>query len=256
MKAHIFFLGTGGSAGIPMIGCSCSVCRSDSLRNKRLRPSMLIQFEGKNFVIDATPDFRQQALTYNIDHLEGMLLTHAHYDHIGGLTECVPYLSMQKKPIPLLLSKQTYAEVKKQYHYLLAMELFSAQILKSRIGMVSFEGLNVRYFSYLQKGMWVNGFRLKNFAYLTDIKEYDDTLIFHLEGVDTLVISATLFSQSRAHIHFLEAQMIAKQARIKRTFFTHISHHIEHEKENKKLPKGVEIAYDGLKLEVEIEKAR
>lgn len=256
MKAQVVFLGTGGSAGIPMIGCTCAVCCSTFLHNKRLRPSILIQLGAKNFLIDATPDFRQQALNFHINHLDGILLTHPHNDHIAGLNECVPYFLKSKKSIPLLLSEETSAEVKSHYHYLLSMKLFQLHLLEKNDGVAFFEGLKVRYFSYFQKGMQVNGFRFKNFAYVTDIKEYDHTLFEHLEGVDVLVISASLFPKSQAHIHFSEAQKIAEKAGIRQVFFTHISHDIEHEKENKKLPEGVDIAYDGLKLEVEVETAR
>ena len=255
MNAKVVFLGTGGSAGIPVVGCTCAVCRSTSYYNKRLRPSILIQHSGKNFLVDATPDLRQQALKWNIDYLNGLLLTHAHNDHIGGLCDCAPYLFKNKQPIPLLLSTETMGEVKKHYHYLFSKNLFQLNILKKDQGEVFFEGLKVGYFSYFQKKMRVNGFRFKNFAYVTDITEYDPTLIKHLKGVDILVISGTLFFHSEAHIHFSKALKIAEKAQIKQTLFTHISHDIDHEKENKKLPQGADIAYDGLTLEVEIETA-
>ncbi|MCP5505998.1 MAG: MBL fold metallo-hydrolase, partial [Chlamydiales bacterium] len=115
----VLFLGTGGSMGIPYIGCSCRVCTSSNTKNNRLRPSILIEENGKRYLVDSGPDFRAQALKHQIDRIDGLLLTHTHYDHIAGLDELRIYTFIHKKPIPCLLSRESLEELKVRYHYFL-----------------------------------------------------------------------------------------------------------------------------------------
>ena len=261
MKAKVLFLGSGGSLGIPVIGCKCPVCQSPSPFNKRLRPSILIQVNEKNFLIDVGPDFREQALRYQIDELAGVLLTHTHYDHIAGIDELRIYYFRQKKSVPCLLSRETLEELKIRYHYFLPPHEKDAphatklafQILENNTGRTVFERLKVDYFTYEQLGMKVNGFRLNTFAYITDIMDYDETIFQALKGVETLIISGRRWEKSKAHLSIPDAIAIAKKVEAKKTYFTHISHEMDHEEENQKLPEGMQLAYDGMELEIEVE---
>lgn len=252
----LLFLGTGGSMGIPVIGCNCNSCLSLSPYNKRLRPSVLLTQEKKRYLVDIGPDYRAQALKFGIDSLDGLLLTHTHYDHVAGLDELRIYTFRQKKPIPCLLSRETLEELKIRYHYFLppheADKVHATKldfhVLKADHGQVGFEGLDVGYFSYEQVGMKVTGFRFGTLAYITDILDYKEEIFDSLRGIETLVISARGWEKTLAHLTIEEAMAFAKKTGAKKTIFTHISHELEHEKTSRELPEGFSLAYDGLEL--------
>lgn len=256
MKGKLLFLGSGGSMGIPVIGCSCKVCRSNAGEDKRLRPSVLLSLNGKRFLVDIGPDYRTQALKYGIDTLDGLILTHSHYDHIAGLDELRIYIFRQEAPVPCLLSRETFDELKMRYHYFLPPHVkdkvhitkLKFQVLDGDVGETTFEGMPISYFSYLQMGMKVNGFRVGTLAYVTDIMEYEESIFDSLQEIDTLIISARRWEKSVAHLSVEEAIAFSKKTGAKKTYFTHISHEIHHETTSKELPEGVELAYDGLEL--------
>lgn len=241
--------------GIPVIGCSCSTCLSDDPKNHRLRPSVLLIEGEKRFLIDIGPDYRTQALRYHIDRLDGLLLTHTHYDHSAGLDEVRIYTFRQKGPIPCLLSRETYEELKVRYHYFLSKDVIhdtklSFSFLEGAQGTVDFEGLSISYFSYIQVGMKVNGFRIGNLAYVTDMMDFEPSIFDSLKGLDTLILSGRRWEKSIAHLSIDEGIAFAKKAEAKTTYFTHISHEIEYEKTSQELPNGFHLAYDGLELEL------
>lgn len=242
--------------GIPYIGCSCKVCMSTNVKNKRLRPSILIEKNEKRYLVDSGPDFRAQALKYQIDRIDGLLLTHTHYDHIAGLDELRIYTFIHKKPIPCLLSQESLQELKVRYHYFLPPHekddiyepKLQFQILEGDRGETTFEGLDVVYCSYDQIGMKVNGFRFGTFAYVTDILDYKEEIFTTLKGAETLVISGRRWEKSKAHISMEEGIEIGKKIGAKKTFFTHISHEVEQNEMSAKLPDGFFLAYDGLEI--------
>lgn len=240
------FLGTGASAGVPVIGCKCPVCKAGT--TKRLRPSALVELYGKRFLIDVGPDFRAQALRFGIDAIDGLLLTHVHFDHIAGLDE----LRAFGKEIPCLLSEESLTDLQRRYYYLFepgrATAKFSFQVLKGDEGDVDFAGINLGYCSFWQTDMKVNGFRFGNFAYISDIKTYDEALFSFLKGVKTLVISALKDEASPFHLSFQEAIAFAHNVGAEETWLTHLGHFLEHDEINERLPKGVKAAYDGLEL--------
>jgi phosphoribosyl 1,2-cyclic phosphate phosphodiesterase len=217
---------------------------------------VLLKIGGKKILIDAGPDYRQQALTYHLNELDGVMLTHAHEDHVGGVDELRIYIIRQKKPIPLLVSDKTLQELKHRFSYIFnasgqgVVTKFETEILDQDRGEVEFVGLKFSYFSYGQMGMQVTGFRYKNFAYVTDICEYPEDIFKDLMGLDTLVLSA--LRQSATHLHFTVAQAVAfaKKTGAKKTYFTHIAHEIDHETTNSQLPQGIELAYDGLEIPI------
>ncbi|HSX13158.1 MAG TPA: MBL fold metallo-hydrolase [Chlamydiales bacterium] len=256
MKGTFLFLGTAGSAGVPVIGCSCPVCVSSSPFNQRFRPSGLIKINGKTLLIDVGPDFRIQALTHKIKTLDGLLLTHTHYDHIAGIDELrIFYLRSQMK-LPCLLSQESLDDLEKRYDYLFQpigkVPTLSAQldihVLPEDEGEKEFLGLKIGYVSYTQGGCKVNGYRFGNFAYISDIREFNPSIFEKLQGIETLVVSALREESSMLHFSLPEAIDFANQVGAKQTWITHISHGLDHESTNRKLPKSIQLGYDGLEL--------
>ncbi len=254
MKGKFLFLGTGGSLGIPVIGCKCPICQSDKTENRRMRSSALLKVGKKNFLIDAGPDFHAQALKYNIEELEGVMLTHTHYDHIAGIDELRIFYFKEKKPVPVLVSKETLDELKVRYHYIMPEnskeKRFHFEELEEDFGEVTFKGLKFELVSYFQGGMKVNGYRFGKLAYLTDVQAYSQEVIACLEGVETLVLSALRWTSSPVHFNIDDALEFASRVGAKQTYFTHIAHDLDHFETNKKLPEGIALAYDGLELDL------
>lgn len=258
MRDRFLFLGTGGSMGVPVISCSCSVCTSTSPFNKRLRPSGLLRVQGKELLIDAGPDVRLQMLRYGIKHLDGLLLTHSHFDHIAGIDDLRIFYYLHHRRFPCLLSEETLNEIKLRDHYLfvqntegaLESKAFDFHSLKGDFGKTTFQGVSLHYVTYFQVGMKVTGYRYGTFAYISDIREYEERLIQELGGVEILVLSALRFNRSEMHFNIEEAIAFAKQVGAKRTYLTHITHDLEHEETNAKLPPGIQLSYDGLEIEI------
>lgn len=253
MQGTFQFLGTGASAGIPVIGCKCSVCTSDSPRNKRFRPSGLVQIGGKSLLIDIGPDFHSQAVQFGIDHLDGILLTHTHYDHIAGIDEVRIFNIRQKMDMPCLLSQESLIEIQKRYDYFFTTEGASAKFeffpLKENFGKTDFLGIPVYYASFYQSKMKVTGFRIGDWAYISDIQQYDEAIFSTLKGVRTLVLSALRPDPSPYHLSFEEAVAFSKRVGAEKTWITHLGHFLDHEAYNALLPPQVRVAYDGLKVE-------
>jgi phosphoribosyl 1,2-cyclic phosphate phosphodiesterase len=260
MQGQFLFLGTGSSPGVPLIGCECDVCRSASFYNKRLRSSGLITIGEKNFLIDVGPDFRAQALKFNITRLTGVLLTHAHSDHIAGIDDLRPYYFLYKTKIPCILSRETFEEVKLRYHYMLTPlaegKSISAQLdfrlLPEDFGEFELEGVKFKYFSYFQMGMKVTGFRVGNFAYVSDIRHFSERVIEMLKGVEILVLSALRQVPTAMHFSLDEAVAFSRRVLAKKTYLTHIAHDLEYGLTNSLLPPEVRMSYDGLEFPIEI----
>jgi len=260
MQGSFLFLGTGASSGVPMIGCECQVCRSSSPYNKRLRSAGLIRLGDKNYLIDVGPDFRTQALKFNIKHLTGVLLTHAHADHIAGVDDLRAYYFLSKEKLPCVLSQETFEEVKLRYHYMLqplaSGKSLSAQIdfqiLPDDFGAVELAGSSFAYFTYFQMEIKVTGFRIGNFAYVSDIRTYSDTIFDSLKGVEVLVLSALRQTPSTMHFSIEEAIAFSRRTSAKKTYLTHIAHDLEYDATNALLPPDVRMSYDGLEIPIQI----
>ncbi len=257
MKGELLFLGTGASSGVPIIGCSCEVCHSSSSHNKRLRPAALLRAGGKQILIDAGPDLRQQALQYKIDDLDGVILTHSHYDHIGGIDDLRIYYLIKGRPLPCLTSKDTYEEIRTRIPYLFYPKQedasLSAQldfhILKEDFGPATFLGFNFHIVSYSQGGLKVMGFRLGNMAFISDIRKFSPRVIEEIKGAEILIVSALRKSKSAMHFSIDEAIDFSIAAGATKTWVTHLSHEVDHESISRDLPSNVALAYDGLSIE-------
>lgn len=239
--------------GIPVIGCTCAVCTSTSPFNKRLRPSGLLTFGQQNFLIDAGPDFREQALRYKINQLDGALFTHAHHDHTAGIDELRAYYMYTKQPMPCLMSQDTFVDLKTRFGYIFdemkvgqLVPRLNVQLLENSRGATTFVGHQVRYFTFQQAGMGVNGFRFGNLAYVSDICDYPESIFEDLQGVSHLIMSALRFTPSPMHLSIDEAIDFSKRAGAKNTWFTHIAHEVDHARAEEYLPPNIHIAHDGL----------
>ena len=256
MHGQFLFIGTGGSAGVPAIGCSCEVCKSPLPENKRLRSAGLLKVGGKTLLLDVGPDFREQALKFKIDHLDGVLITHPHFDHVGGLDDLRVYYFIQKCALPCLLSQETLDDLKLRYHYMMRPlepgKSISAQIdfevLETDFGHREFQGVPIQYMSYFQTTTKVTGFRVGNFAYVSDMREYTDELVRSLKGVKILVLSALRHVPTLMHFSLEEAIAFARRVGSETTYLTHLAHDLEYNTTNALLPPDVRLSYDGMEI--------
>ncbi len=249
MKQEILFLGTGGSMGTPMIGCECPVCLSKDERDQRFRSSILLKIGEKRLLVDPSPDIRQVALKYTIQALDGVLVTHGHEDHVGGLNDLRPYyIQGGKTPMSLIASTNTFDHISGRFSYLL--DRFKPVILEDLMGTFLIDGEEIHYFTYSQQGVPVTGFRWRNFAYITDIKEYNEDIFHHLKGVKILVLSALHTEGSSMHFSVEEAIAFSERVGPEQLYLTHISHALSHKEMNENFPISIQCAYDGLKIYV------
>ena len=253
----ITFLGTGTSQGIPVIGSDHPVSFSKDLKDKRLRSSILIEYKNLHFTIDCGPDFRQQMLRVNCKKLDGIIFTHEHADHTTGIDDVRPFFFRQGK-IPIFLNERVLRSLENRFAYIFdpkykypgAPDFEVNTIEKNKNFYIS--DLEITPIESMHLKLPVFGYRIKNFAYLTDVKTISDEELKKLKGLDTLVINALRFEPHPSHLNVEEAIEIIDQIKPKNTFFTHISHNMGfHEEVCKKLPKNVTLAYDGLVLEID-----
>lgn len=256
-EGQLVFLGTGGSTGIPLIGCTCAVCTSSHPANRRLRPSIAVHMGGKTLVVDTGPDFREQALRASLTHVDGVLFTHTHYDHIAGIDELRAYNFLMQKAMPVLLSAASYEDIRQRYGYFFVPRnaqgnvaaSFDFHLLERHAGETVFLGCPIRYVTFRHGTMQVTGFRFGSLAYISDIKDYGVEIFESLAGVETLVISAPKFEKSVLHLSIDEAIAFSKKLGSTKTWLTHISHEVDHEAATTCLPVGVALAYDGLSID-------
>ncbi len=261
VTGSLLLLGTGASAGIPVMGCSCAVCHSNDPKNKRSRASCLIRFEGRSILIDTGPDIRHQAIKFGIKHVDGLIITHTHYDHVGGLEELRVFTFGDKGPISCLLSHTSLTHLKKLFYYIFEEHgkdktkpvKFTFTELVGKRGVVSFLDLPVQFFTYEQPSMEVTGYRLGDLAYVTDIKSYPETIFEDLKGINTLIISALRFTETKLQFSVDEAVDFAEKVGAKKTYLMHMAHEIDHSHLSSLLPATIQPAYDGLEITFEIE---
>lgn len=260
MKNSFLFLGTGASMGTPVMTCHCPVCTSKNPHNHRLRPSGLLKLGDERFLIDAGPDLREQALRTGLERLDGLLITHTHFDHIAGLDDLRVYYFLHKKTLPCLLSRESYEEIKTRTPYFFQKSndqdmggtRFQFQVLQHDFGTETFVGHRWQVMTFEQGGMKVTGYRLGKFAYVMDLKHYPQEIYEALKGVEVLVMSALRYTASPAHLSMEEALDFAAKVGARQTWFSHIAHEIDHETVSEQLPAGVKLAYDGLEIPIDV----
>lgn len=259
MKGTFLIMGTGGSMGIPVVGCSCSVCTSSNEKNDRTRSGSLVQANGKTVLIDASADFRSQALKHGIKAIDAIIFSHAHQDHVGGIDDLRPLFFYHKGPISCFLSEETARDIKTRFPYIFdgsphkktIVPKLDFHFFDGERGCQNIEGIPFQYVTFSQVGMKVNGFKIGNLAYISDIKEFPNTLYDDLQGSETLIVSALRKEENPIHFNLDEAIDFSRKVGAKRTWLTHIAHELEHEATNRELPNGVQLAYDGLEVPFE-----
>ena len=253
----ITFLGTGTSQGIPVIGSDHPVSFSKDLKDKRLRSSILVEYKNLHFSIDCGPDFRQQMLRVNCKKLNGIIFTHEHADHTTGIDDVRPFFFRQGK-IPIFLNERVLKSLKNRFAYIFDPKQkypgapdFQVNIIENNKNF-KISDLEITPIESMHLKLPVFGYRIKNFAYLTDVKTISEDELEKLKGLDTLVINALRFEPHPSHLNVDEAIEIIDLLKPKKTFFTHISHNMGfHEEVCKQLPKNITLAYDGLVLEID-----
>ena len=249
------FLGTGTSSGVPMIACKCEVCLSANKNDRRLRSSILIRSEQATVVIDTTPDFRYQMLRSKVDHLDAVVFTHSHKDHIGGLDDIRAYNFFSQRPMPLYANEETAVALKRDFYYAFSdnkypgipeLDLHVQDGQPFQVADLFFRPIHVRHLH-----MGVSGYRIGDFTYITDANHIEEPELEKIRGSRILVINALRQEKHLSHFTLQEAIDLATELNIPQTYFTHISHQMGlHDEVNKQLPKGMQLAHDGLILEV------
>lgn len=252
----ITFLGTGTSQGIPIIASDHPVCKSSDPRDNRLRVSILIEYGSNNYVVDCGPDFRQQMLSNKVNHLEALLFTHEHADHTAGLDDIRPFFFRQGD-IPVYAHKRVIGELKRRFDYIFETENKYPGAPGVAIHEVvnnspfDLDGLTVVPVNAYHGGLQVFGYRMNDFAYLTDVKTIAPEEREKLKNLDVLVVNALREKEHYSHFNLREALDFIEEIQPKTAYFTHISHLLGfHAEVESKLPEHVHLAYDGLTLEI------
>lgn len=249
---RLTFLGTGTSTGNPEIGCQCEVCRSVDPRDWRLRTSALVEVDGKSLLIDCGPDFRWQMIRNGISHLDAILLTHEHYDHVGGLDDVRPMC--REHGMEIYAERNVIEAIRTRLPYVFREHRYPGvpNLLMREIDLSPFEvaGVRVIPIRVMHAKLPILGFRIGDLAYMTDIKSLPETEFPKLEGVRVLVLDALRELPHLSHKSLGEALALAERIAPEETYFVHMSHRIGlHAEIEHRLPPHTHYAYDGLRLE-------
>ncbi len=252
----VTFLGTGTSQGIPVIGSNHPVCKSNDIKDKRLRVSVLLRWQDFTYVIDCGPDFRQQMLRENVEKLDGVLLTHEHSDHTAGLDDIRPFNFMQGN-LPFYAHKRVFKSLQERFAYIFETEnkypgapSIEEIVIDKDVPFI-IGGKKVIPIEAFHDTLPVLGFRVEDFTYLTDVKTISEEEIEKVKGTKVLVVNALREEPHYSHFNLSEALDFVEKVKPGKTYLTHISHLMGfHEEVEKKLPKNVHLAFDTLTINI------
>ncbi len=253
-KAKLQFLGTGTSQGVPMIACDCSVCKSLDSKDKRHRASALVDYQGQRFLIDAGPDFRTQMLRANVKHLDAILLTHNHKDHVAGLDDIRAFNYLEKQTVQIYCEKYVEETLRQEFAYVFADFRYPG-IPKWEINLIDENPFTINDVEIIPiRGMHLKlpvlGFRFGNIAYCTDMNFIPESEFEKLQGLDHFIINCVRIQRHISHFSLEQAIEVSQKIGAKHSWLTHISHQLPvHEELIKLLPPGILPAYDGLIIE-------
>jgi len=250
----ITILGSGTSTGVPVIGCHCQVCVSNHPRNHRMRASIFVQDSGANLLVATSTDFRHQVLRHKIDRIDAVLYTHAHADHIHGIDDLRSFNVIQDNAIPIYADPTTQEKLKKYFDYIFCdcgnLGFIPRLNLKPLQEKMELFGVEVQSFPLLHGKSTTYGYRFGNAAYLTDVKTIPDDSYKKLKNLDLLILDALRYKPHPTHLSLSEALAEIEKIKPKRTVFTHITHDVDYEIASRELPKNVELAYDGMVIDL------
>ncbi|MBW1807794.1 MAG: GPMC system MBL fold metallohydrolase [Deltaproteobacteria bacterium] len=251
---RVTILGSGTSSGVPMIGCNCPVCTSDNPKNRRFRSSVAVEFNNRLVLLDTATDLRQQALRYELPRVDAVLFTHAHADHIHGIDELRAFNFRFLRQIPCYGNQDVIRRICKYFEYIFdegERESIRPFLTMHAVdGSFSLFGQTVTPVPLWHGSLSVLGYRLGDFAYLTDVSRIPDASWELLGGLELVILDALRPRPHKTHFSIDQALQVVERIKPKRAVLTHLSHMIEHEKVNKDLPKPVELAYDGMVLDL------
>lgn len=253
-QVRLTFLGTGGSFGVPMLGCHCDVCTSTLPENKRLRTSALVEVGEAKLLMDTGPDLRSQCLRYGVEQVDAVLFTHDHMDHIAGLDDVRAFNIRQRSPLPCFGSEETLSAVRSRYEYVFSS--IPAQGSRPRLelrridGPFDVGGERIYPLKIYHGSTTITGYRVGPLAYITDASRIPDETLGQLDGVKLLVLNALRQEPHPMHFSLDQAVEMARRIGAERTWLVHMGHEVEHVSTNKLLPSDIQLAYDGLVVDV------
>ncbi len=254
-ELKVTFLGTGTSQGIPIIACECPVCSSPDSKDKRLRSSVLVETENTSFIIDTGPDFRQQMLRKQVKRLDAVVFTHDHKDHTAGFDDIRGFNWASKKPMEVFANEQVKDTLKRDFHYAFAAKKYpgvpnlNLHVIENRSFFIG--DLELTPIEVLHHKLPVFGYRVGDFTYITDANYISEEEKQKIKGTKVLVLNALRKTDHISHFSLEQAIALSLEVGAERTYFTHLSHQMGfHAEVNSQLPEGMEIAYDGLIVEV------
>ncbi len=252
----VTLLGTSSSLGVPVIGCDCEVCHSSDFRDRRLRTSALVSVGGVNILIDAGPDFRYQMLRAGVRRIDGVLLTHEHKDHTGGIDDLRTYNYLQGAPIQLYALPRVAESVRHDYHYAFTPRdvryqgVPEVEVNEVEVGeCFTVGGVEVEPLGVMHGRLPILGYRIGGLCYITDASEMTDVLLQRVRGCDVLVLNALRHKEHVSHLSLAQALRVVEEVAPRRAVFTHCSHNIGlYAEVQSSMPLGVELGYDMMQI--------